>query len=68
MKRTNWNNVNKSANNKTNSDLLLEDGVSLDIKCFPDFIESRKRVLLKKLKEILNVEESGVELSNEENN
>lgn len=41
-------------NNKTNEDLYLEEKVSLDIKQFRSFIESRKTVLLAKLKEILS--------------
>lgn len=38
---------------KTNDDLYIEKGVSLDIKEFPKFIESRRTVLIDKLKKIL---------------
>lgn len=41
------------ANNKKNSDLYLDDDISLDVKCFEDFISNRKKNLLAKLKEIL---------------
>ena len=42
-----------SSNNVKNSDLYLDDDVSLDIKDFRDFIENRRKNLLAKLKEIL---------------
>ena len=38
---------------KTNNELFLDDGISLDIKDFKSFIENRRKNLLKKLKEIL---------------
>ena len=40
-------------NNIKNSDLYLDDNVSLDIKCFESFIENRRKNLLSKLKELL---------------
>lgn len=42
-------------NNKTAKDLYISDGVSLDILCFENFIESRKVNLLIKLKEVLGI-------------
>lgn len=41
--------------NKTSSDLLIEDNVSIDIKDFEKFIESRRKVLFNKLKEVLKI-------------
>jgi len=42
-------------NGKTNKELFVENGINLDIESFESFIKSRKKVLSKKLKQILSV-------------